>query len=88
MKVDVASMIRASMETWGVGRVEDGDELLEEVQLVLDVGDDQRVRPLVDDDLAPGGDLGLEQGGDVLGLGIGEGDGLDHGPGRTAPCFP
>ena len=31
-----------------------------------------------DDDLAAGRDLGAEEGGDVLGLRIGQGDRLDH----------
>ncbi len=50
--------MRASMETWGVGVSTTRDELLEEVELVPDLGDDQGVGPVVDDDLAAGRDLG------------------------------
>src|SRR5665647_853315 len=62
----------------GGRRIDDRDELLEEVELVADLGDEQGVGPVVDDDLTAGRDLGPQERGDVLGLRIGQGDRLDH----------
>ena len=52
-KVEVASTMRALDLDLGRGRVQGGDQLLDQIDLLLDVGDDHGVGPVVGHDLAP-----------------------------------